>query len=1555
MDKDPTPGDPDRVRNLAKNLHDFADDVSKVLRDIKGMAGEDAILTWAGKTAESFTAEFEDAPGKLKKLKKSYEMAGDALSTYWPELERAQALADKALVKGREAQGDLSSAQTRLTSADSWVDKAGKEADKYKDDKDSGKSKDVPKPDPDKVKAASRNATSAEKAQTDAKSDVSAAKSNLDAAKKMAEDARKMREDAAGTAKKKLEDASDAGVQNRKWWEEVGDWVTDNWDTIVEVCKVVVAVLGVIAMIVGGPILAAIVLVAALVVLADTLNKYAKGEAGLLDVAFAALDCIPGGKALTTVGKLAKGVKGLAKGGLKGIAKGLMKRGLRKEADNAIGKGKPFKSRCKNGEPIDMISGEYLMTEVDVELPGLLTQILQRTHLSTYRSGQWFGRSWASTLDERLELDDEGILFATEDGMVLVYPVPVPGVPAFPEHGPRWPLEWDGTRTGSIRISDPESGCTRHFFPAVQGTGPDGNYSLPLAEISDRGGHRIKFDRAPDGTPLAVRHSGGYHISVDTDMQARRVTQLRLRVEDDEEHGTVVRRYGYDTHGNLSEIYNSSDFPFQLTYDDRSRITSWIDRNDSWYRLHYDDADRCIRGEGAGGYLDCEVVYDTEDRNTVYTDALGNRTQYRYNDLLQLTAEINPLGATVTYAWDRRNRLLSVTDALNRTTSYSYDESGNVAEVVRRDGVSVRSSYNAFHQPVTIIDASGSEWRHSYDERGNLLQTTDPGGSKTVYAYDSLGHLSSITDALGGVHRLDTDAAGLPLCLTDPLGNSTYYTYNAFGRVVRITDTAGNDTRLSWSVEGNLLERVPSHGGRERWEFDGEGNITAHIDGSGNRTRYEVTDFDLVSARIDPDGTRHEYAYDGELRLLQVQNPAELTWTYAYNAAGQLVREDDFNGRTVSYCRDAVGQLTTRTNGTGQSVHYTRDLMGNAIEQRAADGEGVEVSTFAFDAAGRLTQASNPYSTLAYQYDALGRVLSETCNDRTASFGYDALGRRTERHTPSGVASRVEYDAAGRPTRLVSGGHGLSFTHDGLNRQTERILDSGLRLTRSWGSGRQLVAQAVTFPGEADGPQPTEAARRSHEVVHRTYSYNSGGDLTEINDLLQGRQPIELDELGRVLAVGSATGSERYSYDASSNVTSAAWDSTAATGSADENASSPRAATGGDREYTGTLLRRAGRSFYEYDGQGRVVRHITRLLSGGRRIWEFAWDPHDRLTAVATPDGARWRYLYDPTGRRIAKQRLAADGTGVDQEVTFAWDGTVIAEQVYTRGASTEHHVTTWDCSPESYEPLTQIERVVGRADAPQDEIDSRFYSIVSDLVGAPTELIDERGEIAWQPRRTIWGRTREETSGAAHCPLRFPGQYHDAETGLHYNLFRYYDPETARYQSPDPLGLAPAPNQYGYVRNPFFWVDPLGLAPGCGDEALDPSQNAVHGHIADVTIHAPDGSVRMQYGVWSGRMTQQEAALGRGYNAQAVTHTEHRVSRLSGASTGPRINIPNDPYHGQIPLQPGEHAVIDAVLPPCSRCRGAMNRMHRELGANVTYNWDGPEGAGTWQAGRRR
>ncbi|MFI0263584.1 RHS repeat-associated core domain-containing protein [Streptomyces sp. NPDC017056] len=71
-------------------------------------------------------------------------------------------------------------------------------------------------------------------------------------------------------------------------------------------------------------------------------------------------------------------------------------------------------------------------------------------------------------------------------------------------------------------------------------------------------------------------------------------------------------------------------------------------------------------------------------------------------------------------------------------------------------------------------------------------------------------------------------------------------------------------------------------------------------------------------------------------------------------------------------------------------------------------------------------------------------------------------------------------------------------------------------------------------------------------------------------------------------------------------------------------------------------------------------------------------------------------------------------------------------------------------------------------------------------------------------------------------CPLRFPGQYHDEESGLRYNYFRYYSPDTASYLSPDPLGLRAAPNHHAYVVNPLSWADPLGLESCPDDPSLE-------------------------------------------------------------------------------------------------------------------------------------
>jgi len=102
-----------------------------------------------------------------------------------------------------------------------------------------------------------------------------------------------------------------------------------------------------------------------------------------------------------------------------------------------------------------------------------------------------------------------------------------------------------------------------------------------------------------------------------------------------------------------------------------------------------------------------------------------------------------------------------------------------------------------------------------------------------------------------------------------------------------------------------------------------------------------------------------------------------------------------------------------------------------------------------------------------------------------------------------------------------------------------------------------------------------------------------------------------------------------------------------------------------------------------------------------------------------------------------------------------------------------------------------------------------------------------------------------------ANCSIRFQGQYEDAESGLYYNLNRYYDPRCGMYLSPDPIGLAGGLRPNGYVHNPTTYIDPLGLADEPvtyrGDsrppelifsKGFDPKGNS-----SDLLLHARDNN----------------------------------------------------------------------------------------------------------------
>ncbi|MBB4795300.1 uncharacterized protein RhaS with RHS repeats [Streptomyces nodosus] len=117
---------------------------------------------------------------------------------------------------------------------------------------------------------------------------------------------------------------------------------------------------------------------------------------------------------------------------------------------------------------------------------------------------------------------------------------------------------------------------------------------------------------------------------------------------------------------------------------------------------------------------------------------------------------------------------------------------------------------------------------------------------------------------------------------------------------------------------------------------------------------------------------------------------------------------------------------------------------------------------------------------------------------------------------------------------------------------------------------------------------------------------------------------------------------------------------------------------------------------------------------------------------------------------------MAADGTTVAERTTFTWDDTTLCEQT-EHSADLLHPVTlTWD--HRGLRPIAQTERITA-AEAPQEEIDSRFFAIVTDLVGTPRELVDEHGDIAWRARSILWGTTAWITGATTYTPLRFPGQ----------------------------------------------------------------------------------------------------------------------------------------------------------------------------------------------------
>jgi RHS repeat-associated protein len=1124
--------------------------------------------------------------------------------------------------------------------------------------------------------------------------------------------------------------------------------------------------------------------------------------------------------------------------------------------------------QCLAGEPVDMATGEYFLPMVDVQLPGVLPLVLTRQHRSQYRRGVWFGPSWTSSFDARAVVSEDGVTTIDADGTMLFFEHPQPGEPRPARHGRNWLLF--SSDSGGYRLESQDSERSFLFDPKPGLNGTDravGN--LSISAITDRHQNRIVFEYRANGIPVAVSHSGGYRIVVHSN--GHRITGYDL-ADPDGGPDVPLRRFGFQA-GNLATVTDSCGATTSFAYDGAHQMVGWVDSTGARYENVYDHHGRVCSQQGTSGVWSgtFDFVSTVDGQVTTYTDAYGAQTVYEFDDDLRPRRVMDPQGRVTVTDFNRWRDPLAVTDPSGATTRYGYTDHGDIAQITDALGAVTQFGYAGPNRPNSIERQGSSPILLSYDQAGNVVSVTS-GEASRCYEYNSAGALTATVDEEGRRTQIKVNAAGLPTCVTDADGHASAVEYDAFGRPSVITDPHGHRTTLIRDVEGRVRQRIAADGSTQTWEYDGEGNCVAHIDEVGAVTRFEYGFYDKVTAQIAADGSRTEYRYDQARRLIEVVNPQELTWRYTYYRDGQLRSETDFNGATTSYHYDITGRLAERINAEGQSIRYRYDPLGRPITETTSAAAGSdnsysgEVTRYTYGPGGDLIEAINAHGTGTYSHDQLSRTSTATWNAHTVTASVNAAGQLTGVISPSGMRTDYTYDHRGVLDTLVTAGRLIDLTIDAAGWITHTHIGA-TSAQRHFDPVGRLVTQTWTASSEGQLSLTTPAgpvgAHRT--LTDTTYAYRPDGALTtrtrhreSASGTTAVRTDYTLDTLGRITTTTiDGTMAEHYGYDPTNNITTATTAATTPAAVATESC-------GGDEHsatcrYSGTLLLDDGRSRYTYDKCGRLTHTVTKRLGRKPDVWRYQWDAHDRLRAVTTPNGHTWTYGYDTANRRTHKTNTTTGHT-----TTFTWLGNQLLEQTthhdtYApdtyRPASGEHsdaqtsdaqtvapETTTWTYLPGAPTPLAQIHTTTDQlrcdtmidvplqiggttrattsahSDQPpqrwtQPDVDRAFYAIVTDHLGTPTHLINPAtAQITAQATTTLWGHTT--WTGDATSPIRFPGQYHDPETGWHYNHHRYYQPTTGRYTAPDPLGLAPAPNPHTYPTNPTTHTDPLGLAP---------------------------------------------------------------------------------------------------------------------------------------------
>ena len=1018
-------------------------------------------------------------------------------------------------------------------------------------------------------------------------------------------------------------------------------------------------------------------------------------------------------------------------------------------------------TNCK--DPIDVATGEMVEIRTDVSLPGVLPLVLTRRYRTRSDDAGLLGPKWSTNWSQRLRLDEGHLVrFFDGGGLTITFEAPDADLNGINLRESRYHLE--GTRTAP-RILDDETRRILWFAPLAEGA------TSRIERVEDWNGNAIDFEYDTDGRLTTLRHTVGDALVLAYSGDARTVSSITLH----EVSGDTRRLVDYAYEGGmLTQVSSLQHGQFRYTYDAHGWMTSWRDTDQTEVRYAYDSAGRVIETGTREGYHTGRFIY--EDGLTRVLDVDGE-WRYEHNPEGLVTREVNPLGHVTQREW-QLGRLASQTDALGRRTDFGYDEHGRLASMGDPEGSPTLFKYDAQRRLAAVVQPNGDRVALEYDDRHRLIARTEPDGQVKRYRYGEQGELLRATENEQET-RFDYDAQLRLISTRLPTGAKLGTRFDALGRLLEETDADGNVTRHDYAAgldnpRGDRAQTTLPDGSPQRIAYNTEGLAVASTDPLGRVTRHTYGPFDLLTATIDAAGHATRFEYDHATRPTRITNARGEVWEYRYDAAGRLVTEIDWGGRVSHYERDVAGRVIKKTWPDGGVWLYRYDAGDRPVAIDAGDVKLV----YRYDAAGRMTAAAVQSGTTyinRFRYDAKGRLIEEDQHGQRLAHAYDAQGRRSARKTPHGE-TRYAYDALGALTQVGD----LAIQRDLVGRETGRQAGEFV-LQRQYDVVGRLQRQAVGPRAAFDVLQstPVEALQR---LTRQRYRYDAAGQLTQV-DTDADSLIYAHDECGQVTAVDSIRQpAEHYAYDASRNI-----------------AAHGRQGPVDRHDYlAGGLPVQAGHVHYRYDARGRVIEKTIDRPGAPARTWQYTWDGLNRLVEVHTPDNGTWTYRYDAFGRRIEKTHV---DTG--RAVRFVWDGYTLAERWDRQPDGTDGVATTWHFEPESFTP-------------PAQERDGAQYAVFSAPTGLPLEMYRTTGEKIWSARYNLWGKRLDEKAhdeGALlDTSLRFAGQWADEETGLHYNLNRYYDPDSGCYLSIDPIAIPGGHRTHGYVQNPLREMDPLGL-----------------------------------------------------------------------------------------------------------------------------------------------